>query len=80
MEGINWYIRVVKAMIALHVINEFTITCYFDINRDQETQTKTDASTNVPRPQVFLAGLRGGGMSTATNMVKVDLTQDVDQT
>lgn len=48
--------------------------------RDQETQTKTDASTNVPRPQVFLAGLRGGGMSTATQMVKVDLTQDVDQT
>lgn len=48
--------------------------------RDQETQTKTDASTNVPRPQVFLAGLRGGGMSTATRMVKVDLTQDVDQT
>lgn len=48
--------------------------------KDQETQTKTDASTNVPRPQVFLAGLRGGGMSTATQMVKVDLTQDVDQT
>lgn len=57
----------------------FLITKLF-YYRDQETQTKTDASTNVPRPQVFLAGLRGGGMSTATRMVKVDLTQDVDQT
>ncbi|XP_069140239.1 cilia- and flagella-associated protein 206-like [Argopecten irradians] len=48
--------------------------------KENMTQTKTDAYTNVPRPQVFLAGLRGGGMTTATEMGKVDLTIDVDQT
>ncbi|XP_060076916.1 cilia- and flagella-associated protein 206-like [Ylistrum balloti] len=48
--------------------------------KENTTQTKTDAYTNVPRPQVFLAGLRGGGMTTATEMEKVDLTIDVDQT
>ncbi|XP_013397751.1 cilia- and flagella-associated protein 206 [Lingula anatina] len=48
--------------------------------KDQVTQTKRDGYTNVPRPQVFLAGLRGGGMSVPTDMTKVDLTIDVDQT
>ncbi|XP_033756779.1 cilia- and flagella-associated protein 206-like [Pecten maximus] len=48
--------------------------------KENTTQTKTDAYTNVPRPQVFLAGLRGGGMTTSTEMKKVDLTIDVDQT
>ncbi|OWF55043.1 cilia- and flagella-associated protein 206-like [Mizuhopecten yessoensis] len=48
--------------------------------KENTTQTKTDAYTNVPRPQVFLAGLRGGGMTTSTQMEKVDLTIDVDQT
>jgi len=47
--------------------------------RDLTTQTKTDRYTNVPKPQVFLAGLRGGGMSVPTDMTKVDLTLDVDQ-
>lgn len=45
-----------------------------------ETQTKTDSYSNVPKPQVFLAGLRGGGMTQPTRMTKVDLTIDVDQT
>ncbi|XP_053566495.1 cilia- and flagella-associated protein 206 isoform X2 [Bombina bombina] len=44
------------------------------------TQTKRDSATNVPKPQVFLAGLRGGGMSKPTNMVKVNLTRAVDET
>ncbi|KAJ8316907.1 hypothetical protein KUTeg_004811 [Tegillarca granosa] len=48
--------------------------------KEHGTQTKEDAYTNVPKPSVFLAGLRGGGMSTATDMTKVDLTIDVDQT
>ncbi|KAL8560336.1 hypothetical protein ACOMHN_006067 [Nucella lapillus] len=48
--------------------------------KDIDTQTKTDGYSNVPIPQVFLAGLRGGGMSVPTNMTKVDLTIDVDQT
>lgn len=49
-------------------------------HREQETQTKEDNYTNVPKPQVFLAGLRGGGMSEPTVMTKMDLTIDVDQT
>jgi len=42
-------------------------------------QTKEDRYSNVPKPQVFLTGLRGGGMSAPTDMTKVDLTLDVDQ-
>ena len=48
--------------------------------RDEVTQTKKDNYSNVPKPQVFLAGLRGGGMSKPTEMNKMDLTIDVDQT
>ncbi|XP_063433973.1 cilia- and flagella-associated protein 206-like [Mytilus trossulus] len=48
--------------------------------KDHTTQTKTDSYTNVPQPTVFLAGLRGGGMTVSTDMTKVDLTIDVDQT
>ncbi|KAL4231678.1 hypothetical protein ACF0H5_009257 [Mactra antiquata] len=48
--------------------------------KEQETQTKEDNYTNVPKPQVFLAGLRGGGMTEPTVMTKMDLTIDVDQT
>jgi hypothetical protein len=43
------------------------------------TQTKTDNYTNVPKPQVFVTGLRGGGMSVPTVIKKVDLTLDIDQ-
>ncbi|XP_030054972.1 cilia- and flagella-associated protein 206 [Microcaecilia unicolor] len=44
------------------------------------TQTKRENSSNVPKPQVYLAGLRGCQTSTATKMVKVDLTRAVDET
>ncbi|KAM9383038.1 cilia- and flagella-associated protein 206 [Phaethornis superciliosus] len=46
--------------------------------KDVSTETKCDNSSNVPRPQVFLAGLRGGS-SPATHMVKVDLTRPVEE-
>ncbi|NXM30542.1 CF206 protein, partial [Oxyruncus cristatus] len=47
--------------------------------KDAGTQTKRDNSSNVPRPQIFLKGLRGRS-SPATHMVKVDLTRAVDET
>uniref|UniRef100_A0A8D0DW11 Cilia- and flagella-associated protein 206 n=1 Tax=Salvator merianae TaxID=96440 RepID=A0A8D0DW11_SALMN len=47
--------------------------------KDSSTQTKRENSSNVPRPQIFLAGLRGGTPPT-TRMVKVDLTRAVDET
>ncbi|XP_053877385.1 cilia- and flagella-associated protein 206 isoform X3 [Malaclemys terrapin pileata] len=47
--------------------------------KDFGTQTKLDNSSNVPRPQIFLAGLRGGS-TPATCMVKVNLTRAVDET
>ncbi len=47
--------------------------------KDTASQTKTDGFSNVPKPQTFLAGLRGGQTKT-TVMTKVDLTLDVDQT
>ncbi|KFP82204.1 PREDICTED: UPF0704 protein C6orf165 homolog [Apaloderma vittatum] len=47
--------------------------------KDGSTQTKRDNSSNVPRPQVFLQGLRGG-TSPTTHLVKVDLTRAVDET
>ncbi|XP_027551512.1 cilia- and flagella-associated protein 206 isoform X2 [Neopelma chrysocephalum] len=43
------------------------------------TQTKRDNSSNVPRPQIFLKGLRGRSSPT-THMVKVDLTRAADET
>ena len=46
--------------------------------REAVTQTKEDNHTNVPQPSVFLAGLRGGGMSEPTVLTKMDLTVDVD--
>ncbi|NXS62329.1 CF206 protein, partial [Brachypteracias leptosomus] len=47
--------------------------------KDVGIQTKRDNSSNVPRPQIFLEGLRGGSSPT-THMVKVDLTRAVDET
>jgi len=48
--------------------------------KDNAVQTKTDGYSQVPKPQVFIAGLRGCGMDQPTVMTKVDLTIDVDQT
>ncbi|XP_073673191.1 cilia- and flagella-associated protein 206 [Garra rufa] len=42
--------------------------------KDAGSQTKRDGESNVPKPQVYLSGLRGG-----TNMMKVDLTRAVDE-
>ncbi|KAM9562787.1 cilia- and flagella-associated protein 206 isoform 3-T3 [Guaruba guarouba] len=47
--------------------------------KDVSTQTKRDNSSNVPRPQIFLEGLRGQSSPT-THMVKVNLTRAVDET
>ncbi|XP_026050817.1 cilia- and flagella-associated protein 206 isoform X1 [Carassius auratus] len=42
--------------------------------KDAVSQTKRDGESNVPKPQVYLSGLRGG-----TNMIKLDLTRAVDE-
>ncbi|TRZ24682.1 hypothetical protein HGM15179_002384 [Zosterops borbonicus] len=47
--------------------------------KDAGTQTKHDSSSNVPKPQIFLKGLRGGSSAT-THMVTVDLTRPLDET
>ncbi|NXY00771.1 CF206 protein, partial [Pteruthius melanotis] len=47
--------------------------------KDVGTQTKRDNSSNVPKPQIFLKGLRGGSSPT-THMVAVDLTRPLDET
>ncbi|NWS38690.1 CF206 protein, partial [Probosciger aterrimus] len=47
--------------------------------KDASTQTKRDNSSNVPRPQIFLEGLRGQSSPT-THTVKVNLTRAVDET
>ncbi|NXY42606.1 CF206 protein, partial [Ceuthmochares aereus] len=60
-----------------HMRRESSTQVY--LPKDVGTQTKRDNSSNVPRPQVFLKGLRGGPCPT-THMVKVDLTRAVDET
>ncbi|XP_043075108.1 cilia- and flagella-associated protein 206 isoform X2 [Puntigrus tetrazona] len=42
--------------------------------KDASSQTKRDGDSNVPKPQVYLSGLRGG-----TNTMKLDLTRAVDE-
>ncbi|OXB73779.1 UNVERIFIED_CONTAM: hypothetical protein H355_007374 [Colinus virginianus] len=46
--------------------------------KDVSTQTKRDSSSGVPRPQIVLAGLRGGS-SAAAQMIQVDLTRPIDE-
>ncbi|MBN3301798.1 CF206 protein, partial [Amia calva] len=41
-------------------------------------QTKRDSKSNVPKPQVYLAGLRGG-QTKSTHMIKTNLTRAVDE-
>eukprot|EP00116_Pleurobrachia_bachei_P010481 sb/3470743/ len=45
--------------------------------KDSETQTKRDQGTSVPKPSIFIAGLRGC-KTTTTKAYKVDLTLDVN--
>jgi len=47
--------------------------------KEVDTQTKRDNYSNISKPQVFLEGLRGGGMSVPTVLNKVDLTVDVSE-
>ncbi|NXI59726.1 CF206 protein, partial [Chloroceryle aenea] len=60
-----------------HMRRESSTQVY--LPKDVSTQTKRDNSSNVPRPQIFLEGLRGGSSPT-THMVKVNLTRAVDET
>ena len=52
--------------------------------REKNTQTKTDATTSVPKPSVFYYGLRGHARTgptepaAATVLTAVDLTLNVD--
>ncbi|XP_029800367.1 cilia- and flagella-associated protein 206 isoform X2 [Suricata suricatta] len=47
--------------------------------KDASTQSMREGSTRVPRPQIYIAGLRGG-QSKITYGVKVNLTRAVDET
>lgn len=47
--------------------------------KDVSTQSMREGSTGVPRPQIFIAGLRGGPSET-TYGIKVNLTRAVDET
>ncbi|ELW70140.1 hypothetical protein TREES_T100001488 [Tupaia chinensis] len=47
--------------------------------KDASTQSMRESSTRVPRPQIYLAGLRGG-KSKITQEVKVNLTRAIDET
>ncbi|XP_055728956.1 cilia- and flagella-associated protein 206-like isoform X1 [Salvelinus fontinalis] len=45
---------------------------------DVACQSKRDGNSNVPKPQVYLAGLRGGKTET-THMIKTNLTRSVSE-
>ncbi|XP_044913758.1 cilia- and flagella-associated protein 206 isoform X5 [Felis catus] len=47
--------------------------------KDASTQSMRESSTRVPRPQIYIAGLRGG-QGKITYGVKVNLTRAVDET
>ncbi|KAM6186570.1 cilia- and flagella-associated protein 206 [Rhynchocyon petersi] len=47
--------------------------------KDAGIQCKRESSTRVPRPQIYIAGLRGGQTKT-THAVKVNLTRAIDET
>ncbi|XP_074189379.1 cilia- and flagella-associated protein 206 isoform X3 [Rhinolophus sinicus] len=47
--------------------------------KDTSTQSMREGSTGVPRPQIYIAGLRGGQAKT-TYGIRVNLTRAVDET
>lgn len=47
--------------------------------KDASTQSMKEGSTQVPRPQIYMAGLRER-QSKTTYGVKMDLTRVVDET
>ncbi|KAM5286705.1 cilia- and flagella-associated protein 206 isoform 2-T2 [Hipposideros larvatus] len=48
-------------------------------SKDTSTQSMREGSTRVPRPQIYIAGLRGGQAKTSYG-VRVNLTRAVDET
>ncbi|KAG7331827.1 hypothetical protein KOW79_005796 [Hemibagrus wyckioides] len=46
--------------------------------KDSACQTKRDGTSNVPKPHIYLAGLRGGASPT-TRMTKIDLTRAIHE-
>ncbi|KAM5257116.1 cilia- and flagella-associated protein 206 [Ctenodactylus gundi] len=48
-------------------------------SKDVSTQCMKEGSTRVPRPQTYIAGLRGG-QSKTTHGIKVNLTRAIDET
>ena len=62
----------------------YSINWFAFFGREKTTQTKTDATTSVPRPSVFYYGLRGHARTgptepaAATVLTAVDLTLNVD--
>ncbi|XP_067841008.1 cilia- and flagella-associated protein 206 [Heptranchias perlo] len=48
--------------------------------KNKAVQTKRENSSNVPRPQVFYAGLRGGKITEPTHVIKFNLTRAIDET
>ncbi|XP_029079153.1 cilia- and flagella-associated protein 206 isoform X4 [Monodon monoceros] len=48
-------------------------------SKDASTQSMREASSQVPRPQIYVAGFRGGHTKT-TYEVKVNLTRAIDET
>lgn len=63
-----------------------TQTCLSSLRRENATQTwqqkdaasqcKREAESNVPRPQIYLTGLRG---QRDAQVIKMDLTRSVDE-
>ncbi|XP_055492025.1 cilia- and flagella-associated protein 206 isoform X2 [Leucoraja erinacea] len=61
-----------------HMRRDNTSQVYLPKNK--AVQTKRENSCNVPKPQVFYAGLRGGNVTEPTNVIKFNLTRAVDET
>ncbi|XP_060762323.1 cilia- and flagella-associated protein 206-like [Neoarius graeffei] len=84
----EWELRrkAIKLANLRHKVTHSTQTDLSHMRRHNTTQTflpkeaacltKRDGQSNVPRPQVYLAGLRGG---PTTPMTKLDLTPDVHE-
>ena len=63
---------------SLLLLNRFKLNIL--VYRDSDTQTKRDVYTNIQKPSVFIAGLRGCGLGQPTVSAKIDLTVNETQT
>ncbi|XP_067882747.1 cilia- and flagella-associated protein 206 [Heterodontus francisci] len=61
-----------------HMRRDNTSQVYLPKNK--AIQTKRENSSNVPKPQVFYAGLRGGKTTEPTHVIKYNLTRAIDET